>query len=313
MYSSQSDPTGLPANISLYEPQDSVTARLLKGYTFDIIYGNGDQETSGDIEASGDVFLDVLTIGGVTAPSQAVESIVNYTSGFAELGATGIVGMALKKNNTIKPVKQNTFFDNIKDKLSEPVLVADLYLEAESHYDFGFINESLIDEPLTWTPVNTSDSQQGWWSVTVDGYQVGSDGYVDSSFASIVDTGTLQNLFPTDIVTAYYDQVPGAVNSVEYDAYVFPCNATLPDFSLTLSGKSFTIPGSLLNVGVASGETCLGNIQIVPAATNGGLPQPNACIGASFMLQHLFVFDLGSLHIGIAEKSYIENTTFVDL
>ncbi|KAH8697059.1 putative aspergillopepsin A precursor [Talaromyces proteolyticus] len=313
VYSSQSEKSGLPANTSLYEPDNSRTAKKLDGFTFKVIYGNGDQETSGDIEVNGDVFLDVLTIGGVTAPAQAVESVINYTAGFASLDASGIVGMALSKNNTVKPVKQHTFFDNLKDQLAMPVLTADLYLEAESHYDFGFINHSLIHGDITWAAVNTSDSQQGWWSISVEGYQVGSEAYVASAFPSIVDTGTLQNLFPPSVVSAYYEQVPAAVNSTEYGAFVFPCNQTLPDFAVKINGRSFTVPGSLLNVAQLSNTTCMGNIQAIPPATDGGLPQPTACLGATFMLQHLLVFDLGTLQVGIAKKRYIENATFVDV
>lgn len=283
----------------------------MEGYSFDIIYGNGDTQTSGDIECSGDVYRDIVTIGGVMAWGQAVESIVNYTSGFATLGATGIVGMALSKNNTVTPVKQNTFFSNIQEDLEEPVFVADLYLEADSHLDFGYINESLISEPVTWTAVDTDDSQQGWWSITIDGYQVGSEPAVSSPFQSIVDTGTTNLLFQPDIVAAYYDQVPGSVNSAQFAAYLIPCDATLPDFTVTISGKAFTVPGSLLNLQAINSTTCVGNIQAIPPSNLGSIVQPNACLGATFMLQHLTAFDLGTLQVGFAQKRYIENATFV--
>lgn len=311
MYSTQSDPSDLPANISLYDPDKSSSARYLEGYSFDIIYGNGDTETEGDIECSGDVFRDVVTIGGVTAASQAVESIVNYTAGFATLGATGIVGMALSKNNTVKPVKQKTFFSSIQNELEKPVFVADLYLEADSHLDFGYINESLIEGPITWADVDTDDSQQGWWSITIDAYQVGSEKAVEGEFQTIVDTGTTNLLFQNDIVGAYYDQVPGSVNSTEYAAFLIPCDADLPDFTVTISGRPFTIPGSLLNLEAINSTTCVGNIQVIPASTIGGIVQPNACLGATFMLPYLTAFDLGSLQVGFAQKRYIENATFV--
>ncbi|RAO72448.1 uncharacterized protein BHQ10_008460 [Talaromyces amestolkiae] len=311
VYSTQSDPSDLPANISLYDPAKSSSARSLEGYSFDIIYGNGDTQTEGDIECSGDVFRDVVTIGGVTAASQAVESIVNYTAGFATLGATGIVGMALSKNNTVKPVKQKTFFDSIKNELEKPVFVADLYLEADSHLDFGYINKSLIEGPITWADVDTDDSQQGWWSITIDAYQVGYEEPVEGEFQTIVDTGTTNLLFQNDIVGAYYDQVPGSVNSTEFAAFLIPCDADLPDFTVTISGRPFTIPGSLLNLEAINSTTCVGNIQVIPASTIGGIVQPNACLGATFMLPYLTAFDLGSLQVGFAQKRYIENATFV--
>ncbi|EEA19893.1 hypothetical protein TMatcc_010035 [Talaromyces marneffei ATCC 18224] len=311
VYSTQSDPSDLPANITLYNPDKSLSSRKLEGYSFDIIYGNGDTETEGDIECSGDVFLDVVTIGGVTAPSQAVESIVNYTSGFATLAATGIVGMALSKNNTVKPLKQQTFFSSIKHELEKPLFVADLYLKADSHLDFGYLNKSLIEGPVTWADVDTDDSQQGWWSITIDAYQVGSEKPVEGEFQTIIDTGTTNLLFQNDIVGAYYDQVPGSVNSTEFAAFLIPCDSHLPDFTVTISGRPFTIPGSLLNLEAINSTTCVGNIQVVPASTIGGIVQPNACLGATFMLPYLTAFDLGSLRVGFAQKRYIENATFV--
>jgi aspergillopepsin I len=124
VFSSQSNQSLLPAGIPVYEPEQSSTAKLLDGFTFRILYGNSNNE------ANGDVFLDVLTIGGLTASSQAVESVVSFTPVFAGSGGSGIVGMALDKNNTVRPIKQRTFFDNIKDELAHPVLTADLYLSA---------------------------------------------------------------------------------------------------------------------------------------------------------------------------------------
>jgi aspergillopepsin I len=80
VFSSQSNQSLLPAGIPVYEPEQSSTAKLLDGFTFRILYGNGNNE------ANGDVFLDVLTIGGLTASSQAVESVVSFTPVFAGSG-----------------------------------------------------------------------------------------------------------------------------------------------------------------------------------------------------------------------------------
>ncbi|KAI7970518.1 hypothetical protein EIK77_005236 [Talaromyces pinophilus] len=306
---SLSDPTDLPVNITLYHPDTSFSARYLDGHSFDIIYGNGD--TEGYIECNGDVFRDVVTIGGVTAVSQAVESIVNYTTRFTTLGATGIVGIALSKNNTVKPIKQKTFFDSIKNELEKPLFIADLYLEADSHLDFRYLNKSLIEGPVTWADINTNDSQQGWWSITIDAYQVGSEKAVESEFQTIVDTSTTNLLFQNNIVAAYYDQVPGSVNSTEYATFLIPCDTDLPNFTVTISGNPFTIPGSLLNLEAINSTTCVGNIQVIPASTIGGIVQPNTCLGATFMLPYLTAFDLGTLQVGFAQKKYIENATFV--
>jgi aspergillopepsin I len=303
VFSSQSNKSLLPTDIPLYEPDQSSTAKLLDGYTFRILYGSGNDE------ANGDVFLDVLSIGGITATSQAVESVINYTSIFTELGGTGIVGMALDKNNTVRPVKQKTFFDNIKDELALPLITADLYLEAEGSFNFGFINESLIDGDMTWADVDTSDSQQGWWSIPVDGFKVGSRPFVASPFPAIVDTGTTVVLFPPSAVNAYYADVPGSSNSAELGGFVFPCNQSLPDFKVAISGVEFTIPGDQLSLGVVEGNTCFGTMQTVPPPVVPDLPQPTAVLGATFMLRYLAAFDLGKLQVGFAQKRFIENVS----
>lgn len=307
MFSSQSNTTLLAPGTLVYEPDNSTTAKLLEGLSFRILYGSGNDQ------ANGDVFSDVLTIGGVTATSQAIESVIDFDYFFSELGASGLVGMALSKNNTVRPIKQYTFFDNIKDELALPVLTANLYLEAESSFDFGFINSSLIDGDITWTAVDTSNSQQGWWAIPVDGYRVGSGPFIESSFTTIMDTGTTNIFFPPALVSAYYEQVPGAYNDTEIDAFVFPCNQTLPDFDITISGTSFTIPGALLEFGLlrgGNGYTCYGTIQAIPTPVVSDLPQPTAVLGATFMLQYLTVFDLGNFQVGIAKKSFIENAAW---
>jgi hypothetical protein len=307
MFSSQTNQSLLIPGTPVYEPEKSRTAKLLDGFTFNILYGIGNNG------ASGDVFLDVLTIGGVTASSQAVESVVDFLPPFAEVFRSGIVGMAMDKNNTVRPIKQKTFFDNIKDQLAMPLVTADLYLVGQGSFNFGFIDESLIDSDVTWTDVDTSDSQQGWWSIPVDGYKVGSGPFVASPFPTIVDTGTTVLFFPPSVVNAYYAQVSGASNSTEFGGFVFPCNQSLPDFNIIISGVEFTVSGDLLNLGIVEGNTCFGNIQALPPVVVPDLPVPTAVLGATFMLRYLAAFDLGTLQVGFAQKRLIENATFLSI
>lgn len=172
-------------------------------------------------------YRDILSIGGIST-FQAIESAVNYTDEFGAIGTSGIVGVALSSNNTVKPVKQNTFFANIVDGLALPVMTANLYLEAESSFNFVYINESLIDERITWARVNTSDSQAGWWSIPVDGYSIGSGEFVEDSFLTILDTGTFGILLPSSIVSTYYAQVEGSFLSLFWKHISFPAMQPFP-------------------------------------------------------------------------------------
>ena len=62
------------------------------------------------------------------------------------------------------------------------------------------------------------------------------------------------------MVNAYYDQVPGSLNSDEFGGFVFPCNQSLPDFKVIISDVEFTIPGDQLKLGVAEGDACVGTM-----------------------------------------------------
>lgn len=105
---------------SVYNPSKSNTAKKLSGSTWDISYGDG----SG---ASGDVYTDVVNIGGVSFASQAVEAADTISTQFTEdTNNDGLVGLAFSSINTVSPKAQKTFFDNVKSSLTSPLFAADL-------------------------------------------------------------------------------------------------------------------------------------------------------------------------------------------
>ena len=102
-----------------YKPGSSSTSKQLTGETWSIAYGDGST-------SSGDVYSDVVTIGGLTVQNQAVEAAKTVSSSFSSGPSDGLVGLAFSKINQVKPDQQQTFFDNAKANLKAPVFTADL-------------------------------------------------------------------------------------------------------------------------------------------------------------------------------------------
>jgi hypothetical protein len=105
---------------SVYSPSKSTTSKKLSGATWNISYGDG----SG---ASGDVYSDLVNIGGVSFKTQAVEAASTISTQFTQdTDNDGLVGLAFSSINTVTPTAQKTFFDNVKSSLAAPLFAANL-------------------------------------------------------------------------------------------------------------------------------------------------------------------------------------------
>ncbi|KAH8838447.1 hypothetical protein MCOR27_006653 [Pyricularia oryzae] len=239
---------------SFYTPSKSSTSSKQSGQTWSIKYGDG----SG---ASGNVYSDVVSIGGVKFASQAVETASKISTQFTQdTDNDGLVGLAFSSINTVSPKKQKTFFDNVKNSLTKPIIGVNLKAGAPGSYDFGFANTNSYTGSIAYVPV---DNSQGFWSFTASGYSIGSSSS-RTQLTGIADTGTTLLLLPPSVVNAYYKQVRGAVNDNSAGGFVFDCNANLPTFSFNVGSNTITIPGSIMNfapVGDGS-NNCFGGLQV---------------------------------------------------
>lgn len=105
---------------TVYDPSNSSTAQKLQGYTWQISYGDGSS-------SSGDVYLDTVSVGGLTVLSQAVEVAQKVSSEFtSDSDNDGLLGLGFNTINTVQPVAQKTFFANAMSGLDSPVFTADL-------------------------------------------------------------------------------------------------------------------------------------------------------------------------------------------
>jgi len=111
-------------------------------------------------------------------------------------------------------------------------------------------------------------------------------------------------MLPASIVSNYYASVPSASLSSTAGGYVFPCDATLPDFGVVIKGTTFTVPGANIANGGGSGtvdangnDLCMGNLQVAGGADG------TALLGDTFLTSVYTIFDVGKTRVGFAAKS----------
>lgn len=257
--------------------------------TFYVQYGTG--------AAEGIVFHDTVSVGGVVASHQSVGAATLLGLPFPNDATTdGLLGMAAKTLNTVQPVQQNTFFDNIKPTLKEKLFAANLHRYEPGQYDFGFIDHDKLKGPPTYTDV-VGDT--GFWQIEMDGFAVdnqpGNFGNAADSLA-IVDTGTTLIYLPPNATDAYLAGVDGA--EIQYGIWTVPCAATLPDLTIRIGSTPFVVPGTNLNYGpiAPSSTTCVVGVQ-----SNAGLGL--TVLGDAFINNFYVIFrDETSRQVGFANK-----------
>lgn len=234
----------LPSNQTdgrtVFDHTQSDTFAFMQDASFRILYGDGSS-------AEGTVGTDTVDVGGATVTRQAVSMATAVSDAFFESDtSSGILGLGFHHLSTIKPERQNTFFENVMETLLEPVFTADLNAHEAGAYEFGRIDPSKYVDQLQWVPVDTS---RGYWelssgSFSVDGGEVQPTTH---NMRAIVDTGTSLVLTDPDVAHGYYAHIPNSVEVPAVGGFVFPCNETLPDLHLDVGGKMAVIKGKDLN------------------------------------------------------------------
>ncbi|MCJ1350788.1 MAG: Type I transmembrane sorting receptor [Icmadophila ericetorum] len=300
VYSTELDPTS-QAGHSVYNPANSTTSEQIDDATWSITYGDAST-------ASGDVYTDTVTIGGVTVAKQAVELASNVSTEFlSDFSNDGLVGLAFDNLNNVQPNPVKTFFTNLAPTLSLPLFTANLNHKTPGSYDFGFIDPSKYTGSLTTLP---ADSSKGFWGINCTGYQIGGDGTALKNITvdGIVDTGTTLLLVPQQYVDGYYAQVPGAKNDPSSGGYIFPCSTQLPTLHLGFGDYVAHITSALLNFGPLDSNnpsgSCFGSFQTLnlPGGVAGS---PSAIFGDVFLKSTFVVFTAppnGTATLGFAQK-----------
>lgn len=280
-------PSDATAGHELYDPNKSKTFKMIRGANFSIQYGDG----SG---ASGNVGTDIVDIGGVVVPEQAIEMATAVSPSFVDdIPSNGLLGLAFSKLNTVQPQRQKTFFDNVLPTLAEPVFTADLRPSAVGAYEFGRIDASKFVGDMVWVPVNTTE---GFWQFGTSGFAVRGLVQETRTAQAIADTGTTLMLVSPEVADGYYSQVDGARDDEQVGGITVPCDAALPDLLVDVGGVYMArIRGQDINFAQVQGNTCFGGIQ--PTTSDLQI------WGDIFFKSQFVAFNAGNNSLGMAQHT----------
>jgi hypothetical protein len=255
---------------AIYDPSKSSTAKQVSGSTWKIQYG--DQSS-----ASGDVYTDNVTIGGLTIQNQAVEAAKELSDQFVQSTGDGLLGLAWGNINTVQPTAVATPVENMisQQDIPQSAELFTAYLgswrdandpdKGESFYTFGYIDQDVlqaagVSEPY-YTPV---DNSQGFWQFQSTSAVVNGQTIQRSGNTAIADTGTTLALVDDDTCKAIYDAIPGAKYDNSNQGYIFPSNTTadqLPTVSFAVGDQQFTVQKEDLGFADAGNGFVYGGIQ----------------------------------------------------
>ena len=142
-----------------------------------------------------------------------------------------------------------------------------------------------------------------FYTITIDGLVYGSfaPGSGEANTQFVVDSGTTLNYLPSADAAAFNALfAPPAVVDPDYGVYVVPCNATAPEFGVTISGETFYHnPVDLVFDGGLGGGLCLSGIQ-----DGGTLGAGVFILGDVFLKNVLAVFDVGEVMMAFSAREY---------
>jgi hypothetical protein len=118
---------------------------------------------------------------------------------------------------------------------------------------------------------------------------------------AIADTGTTLLHLPGSILSAYYGQVAGAVDSWEEGGWIYPCNSTLPDLTILIADYKAVIPGHTITFAPVDSLT-FDNATICYGGLQSSDMFPFAIYGGIFLKAQFTVFHHGDLKLGFAPK-----------
>ncbi|KAJ6616644.1 acid protease [Mycena sp. CBHHK59/15] len=254
-----------------------------------ISYGDGSS-------ASGDVYMDTVTVGNTTIPSQAVELARTLSAQFASgEGSDGLLGLAWPALNTVSPAPAKTPVENmIEQKLiAQPLFTVKLDRgDNAGFYSFGEIDTTVTSNPITYTPV---DNSQGFWMVPSTSYVLNGKTIERAGNTAILDTGTTLALISDDAVSQIYGAIKGAKFDANQGGWMYPAGAALPTLAFAVGETMYTLSAADFPYGEAADGYVFGGVQ--SRGTN-----PFDILGDIFLKSVYVVFNQGEATVGLAQR-----------
>lgn len=260
-------------NNSAYTPG---TKAVNTNRAFTATYGDG-------TTASGQVYSDTVSVGGVSATGVAVGRASNDYIDEASEGDVGICGLSYKSISVLRGA--NTYFDSaMAQKTVTKGSFTFTMAATNSQLYMGGVNPRA--KKLVYSPV---DPSQGYWTVP-------SSSIAGVNVASIVDTGTSLIVAPTATAQNLFNTLKLQSFNQGGTLYAYyPCKSP-PSIPYKFGAFTKTLSAASMNMGTTNNGQCV--LSIVGSDT--GL---NAIIAGGSFLQNVHaVFDRDQNRIGFASQ-----------
>ncbi|KAK0541113.1 hypothetical protein OC835_000323 [Tilletia horrida] len=267
-------------NPGAYSPNSSSTS-VKTSKTFSNAYADG-------TTASGTVYTDVVTIGGLQAAKAAIGlSTSELVDTANEGGNQGIAGMSFLALSTFGS-SYPPFLDSLYNAgvLSAFEFSFKLGSSGSELYLGGYNANDILGSP-TWV---SADSSHGFWQVPATATYYG-------SIESIIDTGTTLIVAPSSQASDYFYYL-GVEERKRFGKSYGSYNCSKPPpVSFTYGEKTISLDASAITIGTDTDGACL--LSIV--GENSGV---NAWIlGDAFLRNTLAIFDRTNKRVGFATRA----------
>ncbi|KAM7212806.1 acid protease [Rhypophila decipiens] len=280
------------ANRTYYSPEQSTTGTEVANSSWTIQYGDGSY-------ASGKIYTDTISLGGVDIKGAAVEAATTVSSSMLhDTKISGVFGLPYKLTSQTYP-QFPTVMQDLNPLLDQKVFTVDLRYQANSEYQFGYIDPTKYIGEIQYIPLVAEAGT--WWTVEYSLYTFDTMNHWQAvNRQGIVDTGTSLLLLDEDIVSRYYNTVDGAVRN-SHAGWVYPCHVDLPSLTLGFSDEAkYEIPGKYMKFAeepeVGEGM-CMGSLQETSEDFEYSI------LGDIFLKAVFAVFDYDKGAVGFAMKS----------